>query len=597
VLLVGNDFLPHLPSLEIREGAIDRLIRLYKEVVPKTHGYLTHNGTVNLPRVQMMMTELGTVEDEIFKSRREKDLHFKQKARDRKRAAKRARSMYDNPAYTPQGQFAPSPLSASPSPIINPRQEAYQMRQLSMSAAANLRAQLKGGPAKISGEGNSSSQTPSEPPAAANGATVTPITGPRKRQREDSDSESEPEDEVRLWEDGWKDRYYSNKFGVPSKDEEFVRSVANSYTQGLCWVLAYYYQGCPSWKWFYPFHYAPFASDFRDITSVSNTFPKGADTPFRPLEQLMGVFPAASGNFLPLSFRALMSEKHSSIIDFYPTDFKVDLNGKKFLWQGVALLPFVDETRLLRALNEYYHTLSPEEEKRNSLGSDRLFVHRQNRLYPFLKTLYESSSDSTQNEPVDINPEHTQGIRGKVMLDENMEKVLSNRNTVKSIIPSLPDIKHSFAIGVKFQDPAYPLDHVFSAVLLPNVRFPERVLRPGGNFHGPPGSYRPQLGFSSRGSDFSPSGPHGPGHRMIRHSLSDPRDHRSPQNHPYNPHHFTPSRYHDAPQGPSIANWQPLPPPPPHQFSRGPPPRLYPPGEYYSPRRPPPSHHSNYYHH
>ena len=64
-------------------------------------------------------------------------------------------------------------------------------------------------------------------------------------------------------------------------------------------------QGCPSWKWFYPYHYAPFVSDFKNITRVRNDFDRGT-TPFAPLEQLMGVFPASSGKFLPLSWRELM---------------------------------------------------------------------------------------------------------------------------------------------------------------------------------------------------------------------------------------------------------------------------------------------------
>ena len=57
-----------------------------------------------------------------------------------------------------------------------------------------------------------------------------------------ADSDSEPEDNVHLWEQGWKERYYNNKFGVPSDDDEFICSLAEQYTRGLCWVLGYYYQ-------------------------------------------------------------------------------------------------------------------------------------------------------------------------------------------------------------------------------------------------------------------------------------------------------------------------------------------------------------------
>ena len=68
---VGNDFLPHLPSLEIRENAIDRLIRIYKENVPKFKGYLTENGIPNMERVEIILTSIGRMEDEIFMKRHE----------------------------------------------------------------------------------------------------------------------------------------------------------------------------------------------------------------------------------------------------------------------------------------------------------------------------------------------------------------------------------------------------------------------------------------------------------------------------------------------------------------------------------------------
>jgi len=52
-------------------------------------------------------------------------------------------------------------------------------------------------------------------------------------------------------------------------------NVALQYVRGLCWVLRYYYQGCASWRWYFPYHYAPFASDFINIGGLSTEFEKG----------------------------------------------------------------------------------------------------------------------------------------------------------------------------------------------------------------------------------------------------------------------------------------------------------------------------------
>ncbi|KAL4719656.1 hypothetical protein ACJJTC_006799, partial [Scirpophaga incertulas] len=144
----------------------------------------------------------------------------------------------------------------------------------------------------------------------------------------ESDDDDDKHDEVRLWEDGFKERYYESKFEVSADNLEFRYRVALQYVRGLCWVLRYYYQGCASWKWYFPYHYAPFASDFVNICGLETKFETGTQ-PFRPLEQLMGVFPAASSQHVPQPWAKLMSDPFSPIIDFYPTDFKIDLNGKR----------------------------------------------------------------------------------------------------------------------------------------------------------------------------------------------------------------------------------------------------------------------------
>lgn len=68
--------------------------------------------------------------------------------------------------------------------------------------------------------------------------------GVKRSKPGDSSDEEDPHanDEVRLWESGFKDRYYESKFDVMPDNVAFRRKVALEYARGLCWVLHYYYQ-------------------------------------------------------------------------------------------------------------------------------------------------------------------------------------------------------------------------------------------------------------------------------------------------------------------------------------------------------------------
>lgn len=70
---VGNDFLPHIPTLEIRENAITVVISIWKRMMQKWDGYLTDRGNANVERVLELMKELSYMEPLILSRRYKRD--------------------------------------------------------------------------------------------------------------------------------------------------------------------------------------------------------------------------------------------------------------------------------------------------------------------------------------------------------------------------------------------------------------------------------------------------------------------------------------------------------------------------------------------
>ena len=193
------------------------------------------------------------------------------------------------------------------------------------------------------------------------------------------------QDTIRLGEEGWQRRYYREKFCRKPGDRldgAFFQSLCTRYVEGLRWVLLYYYKGCPSWDWFFPYHFAPLAATLAQFSYEPTPFKLGK--PFRPLDQLMANQPPGCAYLLPKPLQELMTSPTSPIRDFYPKrvglaradewQIEYDTDGLPFRWLWTALISFIDKDRLLAAIDSVFEQLSPEDLHRNHVGVDLLCV-------------------------------------------------------------------------------------------------------------------------------------------------------------------------------------------------------------------------------
>jgi hypothetical protein len=60
-----------LPTLDIAEGALDRVFEIYKRLLPGLGGYLTHAGELDQRRLERLLAELGALELDVLQQRAE----------------------------------------------------------------------------------------------------------------------------------------------------------------------------------------------------------------------------------------------------------------------------------------------------------------------------------------------------------------------------------------------------------------------------------------------------------------------------------------------------------------------------------------------
>lgn len=228
----------------------------------------------------------------------------------------------------------------------------------------------------------------------------------------------------------------------------------------------------------------------------------------------MGVFPAASKDHIPKPFHFLMTDSRSPIIDFYPLEFPIDLNGKKFAWQGVALLPFIDANRLLKEIEPLYHKLTADEKHRNSLGNEILFESQEHSTFESLCAIYTKEG----NPKFNLDTAKAGDLGGSVSKDPNV--CLPGGIYHSPLIEfNLLDIENKQSISVAYHMPTIPKDHIFRAVLLRNAEIPGQILNDEDR-------HAIRMGYTSRGRGGRGGGNNrgrGAAQRMIRHGLAIPK--------------------------------------------------------------------------
>ena len=283
--LLGNDFLPHFPALNIRTHGNFTVLETYRNIIaryPERRFISLESGNIQWRWVKEFMQELAKDENKLIlneyesRSKMEKRFYPTTTKEDRSNA-------FDNIPTIYRGEEH----------YINPSEKGWESRYYRVAFH-------------------------SEPNVHKYGVNLctTDITSACM------DVDAQMHQRIR-----------------PDATQEFMNQLCNNYLEGLEWTFKYYTEGCPHWRWKYNYHYPPLFVDLvKRVPSFETIFIDnnvGINKPFHPNTQLAYVIPIWNHNLLSNTNGNHLDKKY--YVDIQNMEFQWMFC--RYFWEAHSLLP------------------------------------------------------------------------------------------------------------------------------------------------------------------------------------------------------------------------------------------------------------------
>jgi hypothetical protein len=456
---IGNDFLHKLYCMNTKQGNFDEIIEIFKSTLIEIGGYITFKGTINWNRFLLLLKKIVKLENKMIHTTLKEMESF---LRDMKKNDKthiieeeepRGRRGQKKDDYGIPDEFAEEEAEYEPAPK-NPKKKAEDEEEAD-EAEYDLEDADEDQEKKeyIEEEGKRFNQTEKEDYGLKKNEKNYEI----EHQIYYKKIKSEVgfiEELLHVFESNdsqaiakKKSEFYKKFFGLSSIDG--LIHICMEYIKGIEFVIQYYFHGCPSWNWYFPYFMSPFMSDLILVltNNIQDINPKFEDSnPYEPFQQLAYILPKVSLGLMPKVYETTLLNDPRTV-NFYKDNLDIFEPFDSIRdYQWIARLDIINDKDMWDALKAIDTSqLTEEEKQRNRLGRNILYKYDKNAPLLKVKSMISGIEDFEEtisvkefdilrrytpdpDEPSYTFPGMVQGSFPTLFLNPNIEATLSGVN-------------------------------------------------------------------------------------------------------------------------------------------------------------------------